>query len=103
MNKPTDAGVDHRAKADRAEQLLRCYPSISNDEAQEIIEFLKHGQIMEVGRVSGLPELRKNIEDFRGEHRRAFSLAITDYLKFMLIAVMPVALLVWFLWDRGAK
>lgn len=81
MNKPTDAGIDHRAKADRAEQLLRRYASISNDEAQEIIEFLKHGQIMEVGRVSGIPELRKNIEDFRSEHRRAFSLGITDYLN----------------------
>ena len=103
MNKKTDPAADGRAQAERAEELLRRYPSISFEETAELLKFLKHGQILEVGRVTAIPELRNNVEAFRQEHRRAFSLGAWDYIKFTLISIVPMALLVWLLWPSGTK
>lgn len=103
MNQKTDPAVYGRAQANRAEELLRRYPSISVEESVEVIHFLKHGQFIEVGRVTAIPELRNNLDAFRQEHRRAFSLGVLDYIKFMLISIVPIALLVWFLWPSGTK
>ncbi|MBX3497860.1 MAG: hypothetical protein KF889_00320 [Alphaproteobacteria bacterium] len=97
----TDSGAT--AETQRAEDILRCYPAISAEETRELITFLKHGKIIEIGRVTSIPELRENVEAFRREHRRAFALGFRDYLKFAIFVAVPAGLVFWLIWAVSPK
>jgi hypothetical protein len=103
MDTQTNIDSDDTGEAERAEDILRRYPAISTDETHELVKFLKHGKILEIGRVTAIPELRDSVEAFRREHRRAFALGFRDYLKFTIFFAVPAGLVFWLIWAISPK
>ena len=82
MTEPIAAGPPLGADALRAEDIFRRYPDVSEDEVAHALAFLKTGRHLEVGRVTGAPDLRANVAAFRARHGAKLTLGVADYLKF---------------------
>jgi hypothetical protein len=83
--------------AARAEDIFRRYPHISAEETKEAVIFLKKGRHLDIGLVTGLPELKANIDAFRHEHRRALGVGMVEMAVFTLIFLALLGGMVWLL------
>lgn len=97
MTEQNQSGPGLGPDAVRAEDIFRRFPAITADEAQHAIRFLKKGRHLDVGRVTGVPELRGNIDAFRQEHRKALAVGFADQLKFTLGFVLLLGAVYWLL------
>lgn len=82
MNDQITGGPALGPDAARAEDIFRRYPAISLEETADALTFLKKGRHLDLGRVTGNPDLRANVAAFRQEHRRSLRLGAADYAKF---------------------
>lgn len=90
-------GAGGPSQAERAEDIFRRYPDISEDEAKEAVTFLRKGRHLDIGLVGGIAELRGNIEAFRQEHRRALNPGWGEHGLFILIFLLLMGGVVYFL------
>lgn len=81
----------------RAEDIFRRYPDISRAEIDEANMFLKNGRHIDIGLVTGNPEIKANVDAFRQEHRRALSLGWGEMALFTAFFVVLVGAVVWML------
>jgi hypothetical protein len=79
---------------ERAEKLLNAYPDISESETAEIVAFLAHGMHLDVGLVGARDEYREKIAAIRAAHPAAFRASPLSYLLFLLMLLVPLALLI---------
>jgi hypothetical protein len=91
MTEPTIVGGERPTPAKRAEDIFRRYPDISAEEAKEAVAFLKKGRHLDIGLVTGIAEIKPNIEAFEEEHRRALGVGWGEYLIFSLIFLLFLA------------
>lgn len=97
MTDITHSGAAASAQATRAEDIFRRYPNIGGAEAKEAVTFLKKGKHLDIGLVTGIPDLKPNIDAFRAEHARSLRLGIAEIAAFTAFFVVMLALLVWVL------
>lgn len=97
MTDEPNGAASQSPQAARAEAIFRRYPAISAEEAQEALTFLKTGRHIDVGRVTGIPELETSIEAFRHEHRRALGVSIGEYAMFVGGVLLFMGGLFWLL------
>jgi len=77
----------------RTEELLRCYPDISEDETAEIVSFLARGMHLDVGIVTANEQFKEKIATLRSEHAEAFRVKPLEGMIFLIVILTPLVLL----------
>ncbi|MBL8652156.1 MAG: hypothetical protein JNL35_17340 [Sphingopyxis sp.] len=80
------------APAARAADIFRRYPAVSPDEEREALTFLKTGRHLDIGLVTGNPDLAANIAVFRDAHAGALTPGFGANLAFTLIFLLAVGI-----------
>lgn len=80
---------------ERIEALLQKYPDISDSESEEIFHFLRSAPHLEVGLLTAREGVRANLDAFRRRYRKKLGLSLKDYVTFLLVTALPLALFCW--------
>ena len=83
------------APRERIEALLRKYPDLSDSESDEILHFLRTAPHLEVGMLTARDGVRAKLDAFRRRHKKTLGLSVKDYVTFLLVTALPLALFCW--------
>lgn len=100
LNGSGPQGLAGQEQRKHIEQLLQRYPDVGADEAAAILRFLKKGLPVEVGLLSSNEAIRPQLERFRRDHHREFSLGWKGLAAAVAIIAF-FALTCVLLWDAG--
>jgi hypothetical protein len=92
---PIDPAFTDPSRRARAEQLLRKYPDTNESETAEIVSFLAKGKHLDVGLLAGDREFGPKIDALRRLHPRQFRAGIMETIWFLLLLILPLALVCW--------
>lgn len=98
---PDTASDDAYARKQRIKALFARYPNISNEDRQELTDFLKSGPLMDIGLLKGDETIRYKIAAFEQEQEKALSNAPMQLVVLLAIFVLLAAVCST-LWDMGA-
>ena len=81
----------------QVEALLLRYPQLSEEEHEEVGDYLRRARPMDVGLLSTNKEAWTNAERFRKDNPQVFALTRTEIAVWILggLAVLAVVLLLW--------
>jgi hypothetical protein len=89
------------AHSERVADLVSRYPGVTEDEAQEIVTFMRTGRHLDVGLLTANDSIRPKLDAFMKDHRADFrvkwweSAAVTGTIAVILIAF-------WLAWEAFA-
>ena len=89
------------AKSERVADLVSRYPGVTEDEAQEIVTFMRTGRHLDVGLLTADDAIRPKLDAFMHDHKADFrvkwweSAAVTGGIAAALIAF-------WLIWEALA-
>lgn len=101
MTEQTILAPSGPTRSERAAELLRAWPAISEVETRELLHFLKREPITEIGLLAGRAELKGRIEAFRAAHSREFEIGWRTYLAVVAGFTLLLLGIIWLLWDSG--
>ena len=87
-----------RTSSERVAQLVSRYPGVSDQEANEILTFLRTGRHLDVGLLTADESIRPNLDAFMRDHKAAFRIkwwegaAVTGGIGCALV-------LFWLIWE----
>lgn len=90
-----------RTKSERVADLVSRYPGVTEDEAQEIVTFIRTGRHLDIGLLTADEVIRPKLDAFMEDHKADFRVkwwegaAVTGGIAVALIAF-------WFLWELFA-
>lgn len=90
-----------RADRQHASDLIARYPSITADETQDLITFLKTGRHLDVGMVTGDEALKPKLDAFMEEHKSHFRLTWTEIVA-VTAGIFGVPTGAWMVWEAFA-
>ena len=98
MNYP----VTHFGHRERASELLARYPSVSEKEAGEILQFLRTGRHLDIGLLASDERLRPRLDSFLKDHKphlggtwREAAAVVGGFLVLLITA--------WLIWGAFAE
>lgn len=89
---PIDPAFHDPARRTHVEVLLTAYPDITENELGTIVSFLHSGKQFDVGMVSGDERFAGKITAIRKAHPASFGSALTHTIWFLLLLIVPMAL-----------
>jgi hypothetical protein len=90
-----------RSNSERVADLVSRYPGVTEDEAQEIVTFMRTGRHLNVGLLTADDAIRRKLDAFMHDHKADFrvkwweSAAVTGGIAAALIAF-------WLVWEALA-
>ena len=90
-----------RSSSERVADLVSRYPGVTEDEAQEIVTFMRTGRRLDIGLLTADDRIRPNLDAFMHDHKADFrvkwweSVAVTGGIAAALIAF-------WLIWEALA-
>ena len=91
-------GADHLQFFTRPEQLLLCYPPISEAENREVAELLLQTGSLDMGLLSANQPAWDKAERYREEKFAVFRMSKTK-LPWLVALVVLRAAIIWWLWN----
>ncbi|WP_156139557.1 hypothetical protein [Sphingomonas sp. 35-24ZXX] len=91
---------DALARKQRIRAVFARYPNISNDERQQLTDFLKSGPLLDIGLLKGDEAIRYKIAAFEQEQEKALANAPMQMVVLLVIFVL-LAVVCSALWDMG--
>lgn len=84
--------------SERVAELVSRYPGVSDDEAKQILNFIRKGRHLEVGRLTADESIRPNLDAFMEDHKAEFGVKWWETTA--LVGAIGAALVAfWFLWE----
>jgi hypothetical protein len=87
-----DPAFHDPARRARVEDLLTSYPDIGKSDLEDIVSFLRSGKQFDVGMVCGNPLFASKIADIRKSNPGSFGSALSHTLWFLVLLMVPLAL-----------
>jgi len=90
-----------RSSSERVADLVSRYPGVTDDEAQEIVRFMRTGRHLEVGLLTANDNIRPKLDAFMHDHKAEFRVkwwegaVVTGGIAGALIAF-------WLIWEAFA-
>ena len=86
-----------RSTRDRVASLLKRYPHLSDNDRNEILQFMKEARHLEVGLLTANDNVRPHLDAFMEDHKRHFQLNAFDVMRAvaLMAAILTVCWLVW--------
>jgi hypothetical protein len=87
-----------RPNSERVSQLVSRYPGVTEEEAAEIVRFLRTGRHLDVGLLTADESIRPNLDAFMRDHKANFRVkwwegaAVTAGIAALLITL-------WVIWE----
>lgn len=81
--------------------LLRRYPALDTAATAELVEYVAHGPVLDIGLLTSDAALKPVIERIREDHPDQFRLSWHRALMVTLVIVLPALLACWLMWDIG--
>ena len=97
-----DFSLAHGVHRERASELLARYPRISEEEAGEVLRFLRTGRHLEIGLLSREDGLRPNLDSFMKDHEAHFR---ADWREGAAIfgGILVLLVTAWLIWAALAE
>lgn len=93
---------DPARRAEIIDLLLR-YPDLEPAETEDLLTFLATGAIIDIGYLTGDPELKPIIDRVRQDHARRFRPGIGQTLVLFGMFIVPLVALCWYALSVSAK
>ena len=87
-----------RADRCQAAELVRRYPSVSDDEVELILHFLRRGRHLDVGMVTGDESLRPQLDLFMADHGKELRVSLVEGSA-AVAAIAGFLLVCWLIWE----
>jgi hypothetical protein len=90
-----------RTSSERVAQLVSRYPGVTDEEAKEILSFLRTGRHLDVGLLTADERIRPNLDAFMRDNKAAFRVkwwegtAVTGGIAVLLVTF-------WLVWEALA-
>jgi hypothetical protein len=89
------------ASRQRAAELLRRYPELSDAETREVVAFLRHGRHLDVGLLTSDVKLKPKLDRFMADHAQHFRLRVGE-TSAVLAAITAFLAMCWLAWEALA-
>lgn len=87
--------------SERVAELVSRYPGVTDDEAKEILNFMRTGRHLEVGRLTSDENIRPQLDAFMEDHKT--HLGVKWWEATALVGGIAAALFAfWFIWEAFA-
>lgn len=87
--------------SERVAELVSRYPGVTDAEAKEILNFMRRGRHLEVGRLTADESIRPNLDAFMEDHKA--HLGVKWWEATAVVGGIAAALLAfWFIWEAFA-
>ena len=87
--------------SERVAELVSRYPGVTDEEAKEILSFMRTGRHLEVGRLTADENIRPQLDAFMKDHKT--HLGVRWWETTALVGGITAALLAfWFIWEAFA-
>jgi hypothetical protein len=92
-----NAGRANQSWRQRVAELVGRYPSVSDDERREILDFMRHGRHLDIGLLTSSDTLRPQLDAFMADHKRQLQISLLDVVAALVVlaAAFMVCALVW--------
>ena len=92
---------DSLSQRERVSYLVNRYPRVTDDEAMEIIAFMRTGRHLDIGLLTSNDEIRPKLDAFMEDHKAEFR--VKWWESAAVIAGIGVLLAVcWLIWEAFA-
>jgi hypothetical protein len=86
---------------ERASELLARYPKVSDEEAGEILRFLRAGRHLDIGLLSSSDRLRPKLDSFMEDHKAHFRVKWHEGAA-VIGGILVVLITAWLIWGAFA-
>jgi hypothetical protein len=93
--------VTQIVQRERASELLARYPRVSEDEAGEILQFLRAGRHLDIGLLSSDDRLRPKLDSFMHDHKAHFRVSWREVVA-VLAGIVVMLITAWLIWAAFA-
>jgi hypothetical protein len=90
-----------RSNSERVAELVSRYPGVTEDEAQEIVTFIRKGRHIEVGLLTCDDAIRPKLDAFMEEHKADFGVKWWEGAG-VTGAIAIALIIVWLIWEMLA-
>ena len=90
-----------RLDREQVADLLSRYPQVSDQEAHQILNFLRTGRHLDVGLLTSNDRLRPKLDAFVEDHKAHFRVKWTEGAA-VLGGIIAVFVIFWLLWEAFA-
>ena len=87
-----------RATRERVARLLSRYPGISEQDVQQVVEFLRTGRHLDIGLLTADAELRPKLDAFVDEHKKQLGLTFGE-VSAVAILIAAFLFVCWLIWS----
>jgi len=87
--------------SERVADLVSRYPGVTDDEAKEILTFMRTGRHLDVGRLTADDSIRPNLDAFMEDHKAHFQVKWWETTA-LVGAIGVVLLAFWLIWEAFA-
>ena len=86
---------------ERVSQLVRRYPRVTDDEAIEIIAFMRTGRHLDIGLLTSDDEIRPKLDAFMEDHKAEFRVKWWEGAA-VIGGIAVLLVLFWLVWEALA-
>jgi hypothetical protein len=90
-----------RADRGRVASLLSRYPKVTDDEAKEIVDFLRTGRHLDVGLLTSDETLKPNLDAFMEDHKSHFRVKWGEGVL-VVASIAALIAIFWLVWEAFA-
>ena len=83
---------------ERVAELLGRYPSVSDDERHEILNFMRTGRHLDVGLLTSNDRLRPKLDAFMKAHKAHFRVKWSEGAA-VVAAIAALIVIFWLIWE----
>ena len=91
----------HSANSERVANLVSRYPGVTEEEAQEIVTFIRTGRHLDVGLLTANQSIRPKLDAFMEDHKTDFRVKWWEAAG-VTGAIGLVLVMFWLLWEAFA-
>jgi hypothetical protein len=97
---PRHVGTTGAAQSDRQRisDLVHRYPRITDDEAKEILTFMRKGRHLDIGLLTADESIRPNLDAFMDDHKAHFRLKWSESAA-VVGGIAALLVILWLIWE----
>lgn len=96
LTQSVDSPRPYRTDREQVTQVLMRYPSVSSEEVEQVVHYLRTGRHLDVGLLTSDERIRRNLDRFMADHKHRFRVKWHEAATVMIILTLPLAA-IWFL------
>lgn len=87
-----------RSTRTQAAELISRYPDVSDSEAKQILTFLRTGEHLDIGMVTGDESLKPQLDLFMGDHGKHLKVGFLEGSA-VIAAIAAFLVVCWLIWE----